>query len=182
MKKTLEEIEKVIIRQIETGFTGKINLLKKSNDEIIGHFFIEDQKVTQFHFLSKKGFTALHDFIYFLAKGLEPKFIIEPEVVSAGKENIYLPSYQDFLEEILSISHKIADLMSFIPPSRTLVKIGKNIFSDRGSLTMVEFMVAILVIKFREIGKIILESDYSEIETLDALISLRRKGCLKVIS
>ena len=185
MQQTLLELEKNIKRQINSGFIGKINILRAKNNEILGQVYIEDGTIQDFVFIKQKEKRAIEDFVYLLSKGLSVTFITEPEVRIDDKKDLNNPLYekhQNFFEDLLVLQKRIEALKSLTPPMKTIIKLRKTSFKASCDLNFLEFMVAILVVKFREISKIVIESKYSELETLEALISLRRKGCINVIS
>ena len=90
MQNTLAELEKIITRQVQSGFVGKINILRSPNKEIMGNIFIEGDSIVYFNFLNKKSYMAIHHFVYILAKGLNVSFVVEPEVNSSSEEKFNL--------------------------------------------------------------------------------------------
>ena len=50
MQQTLLELEKIISRQADSGFVGKINILKAKNNELLGYIFLNNQVIKDFSY------------------------------------------------------------------------------------------------------------------------------------
>ena len=162
------------------AFTGRINILLKSNSQIIGGILQSDGALVNSWYQKLSGKDALVSLLYDDFNTKFPyKFVVEPEVLDHKeiKFHFTLNEVGAFLKE--KLEEPKTDTVK--PPMNLKLKINTEIFQNTENLSSVEFDLLKMVKDTKTIKFLYENSEYNEAEITQALIGLRKKAAIKVI-
>jgi hypothetical protein len=162
------------------GFTGKINLLAKTNGQFQAAIYQSDGQVVDAEFQKLKGKKALYHIIYLDVEGVDQfQYVVEPEIISANHFVTQL-SYENLKLEAEAIFQKYIDAKKLRPPGNLKLIIDPEIVVNNDRLSKEEFQVLLTISDWSKVSDIYINCTLLEYEVTDALVSLRRKKAIKV--
>jgi len=172
----------VIHEQSIMGFTGRVNALSNDNKRFLGVILLVDGEVVATEYGGRFGERALYKL--FLEDFNDLKtfyFVVEPEVVTFS-QHMFKITFSDFkkkAEKLIVSSQKLSPLR---PPAHIKLVVDGDFISKGKSITGKEFSVLCTISDYNSIVQIYNSSYLYEFEITEALISLRKKGAVRVVA
>lgn len=170
-----------IEEQIAVRFTGKVNVLSTYNRQYLGHLLFKDGEIIQAIFQTHKGLKAFYQLIIQEYSLQNFQYVVEPEVVEENERQIHYP--------FAVIRNKLADILKLYreslklrPPDSVKVLIDASFMDDTLAVTPHEFEVLDTLTEWNAPNDIYQHCQLLDHEITMALVSLRKKGALKIIA
>ncbi len=175
------KIMAVLDEQISVQFTGKINILSAVNRQYLGHVLFKSGEIIQVVFQQFRGLKAFYHLIiqeYSLATF---SYVVEPEIVEEKERQIHYPFavMKNKLGEVLKLYRESLKLR---PPDNVKIVIEAGIVKATTPITPQEFEVLELLTDWNSPNDIYQHSNLLDHEITLALVNLRKKGALKILS
>ena len=173
--KTLEE-------QTGVGFTGKINLLKKSDGQFLGAILIKEGSISYCTYAGKLGKKALVTAILHEMDNVEDlKFVVEPEIVDSIEGEFRL-SINGLKKIAAKEFEKYKTLKKLKPPKELNLLPNTKIFDPEIKMNYNNFLVLKSMTEYSKVEDIYKKTNLFEHEVTECLVTLRKKGFVNVIS
>lgn len=175
------KIQSLIDEQIQIRFTGKINILRSGNHQFLGHIIFFEGDILDASFEQVFGFKALGRIILRENEKHDFDYVVEPELVDKYNKKIHYPYsiLKTKLSEILENSEVVAKLR---PPEEAKLLIDPKILSTKEHITSDEFEILISLVDWSLVRDLYSHCPLSDHEITTSLISLRKKGALRLIA
>ena len=173
----------IINEQAAFGFSGKINILLKANDQLFGVIYQYEGKLIGASFLKQKGKKALFYLIFHDVDSTEDtyKYIVEPEIIKPTNFMFELS-----FTEVKSIAEKqfpdFLNAKKLKPPGNLKLLINSDIILNEEFVSPEEFQVLTTLTEFSKANDVYQASNLLEFEVTNALVSLRKKRAIKVLN
>lgn len=171
----------VIEEQIAVRFTGKVNILASFNRQFLGHILFKDGDVIQVTFNANKGLKAFYQLIIQEYSLNSFDYVVEPELVNDDQRQIHYP--------FLVIKNRMSDVLKLYreslklrPPENVKILIDAEFIEDTLPVTPEEFDVLKTLTEWNNPFEIYQHCELLDHEITMALVSLRKKGALKIIA
>jgi hypothetical protein len=166
--------------QVVFGFTGRVNVLKRSNSQFIAVVMLKDGKVVSAKYEQKVGRKA---FFNLLMKDKiheqEWKYVIEPELI--GEESVHFSlNFEDIKKEFEELSIQFSKAHKLRPPKGIRLVINGDFILDGAGISATEFDILCLISEYSNVDEVYARSSLYEYEVTNALVTLRQKKALKV--
>jgi hypothetical protein len=171
----------VLDEQISVQFTGKVNILSSMNRQYLGHVLFKSGEIVQVIFQQFKGLKAFYHLIiqeYSLASF---SYVVEPEIVEEKERQIHYPFavIKNKLGEVLKLYRESLKLR---PPDNVKIIIEVGFIKASTPVTPQEFEVLELLTEWNSPNDIYQHCNLLDHEITLALVNLRKKGALKILS
>lgn len=170
-----------IEEQIAVQFTGKLNVLSTFNRQYLGHILFKNGEIYQVIFQNFKGLKAFYQLIIqeFCLQSFN--YIVEPEVVEDNERQIHYP-YAVMRNKMSDVIKQYRDSLKFKPPENVKILIDYEFMEDILPVTPQEFEVLETLTEWNSPFDIYQHCQLLDHEITWALVSLRKKSALKIIS
>ena len=171
----------VISEHSHLSFTGRINLLDAITNQFLGAVFLNEGKIVDAEYSSKSGKQGLLAVFYqYFNATKNLKLVPEPELIEDGNLNFNLS--MDQFKALMKKFFEDFKILKKYEPSRELrLDINPEFIQKGDELSADEFKILEFICGGIKIDDIYNELDDFEFEISQALISLRKKGALKVV-
>lgn len=172
---------KSISDQVHLGFTGRINILTKNTGKYLGRIILREGVIVFSQFKETMGKPSLY---HCLIEDLEEndfKFAVEPEVVD-DSEVIFNLEFQEFVDIGQKIFQAYKSSKRYRPPGHLKLILDTEFVAKGQSVSYIEFELMCTISDYNRVSDIFNESKLLEYQINNALVSLRQKGALKVVS
>ncbi len=171
----------VLEDQIIFEFTGRVNVLKKGNNQYLGRLLLKDGKIISCEYDKVGGLKSFYNLIVDEEK-LDIHFIIEPEVVNSSDrnldENISFPELKEKLNLYLAEYKKSLKLK---PPPDLKLSINPNFLKKGEEISAKEFDILCVISDYSRAEDIYRSANLADFEITNALVTLRKKNALLVL-
>lgn len=170
----------VIEDQVVVEFSGRINILNNKSRQHLGIIYIKDGDVIRAEY---KNNTALKAFFNIYLDDLntnEISYIVEPELVDSITRNIHYP-WKTLLQKMSESMHEYEKCKSLKPPKDVKILPRYEFIEQGEKVSEEEFKILSLISDYNNVEEIYQRSTLLEYEVTMSLVSLRKKGALKVI-
>ncbi|MFY7992554.1 MAG: hypothetical protein ACOVP4_04600 [Bacteriovoracaceae bacterium] len=175
------QVFQVLDEQTLVGFTGKVNVLSKLNRQYHGHLLLKNGDVIQAFFKTVTGLKAFYNIVV-ADYELEPIiFVVEPETVEEKQRGIHYP-YSVLKNRTQEIIDKYLATVKLRPPQNLKLLIKADFLNQKGDVTPEEFEVLSTLSDWNLVKDVYQNCNLVDYEITLALVGLRKKGALKVIS
>ena len=172
---------KNISENLKIGFSGRINILSGERSQFMGAVYLDEGMVVNAIYSGAQGERALKKLILDDGTGLvDFKVVVEPELISESSYifKMNLDDFERFCELFLRETSACKVLKPgegvklMVSPSAVVsdLKLGTN-----------EFKVLSLISDFSLVREIYQNTELFDFEVTNALVSLRKKGAIKVL-
>lgn len=170
----------VVEEQMSVNFTGKVNLLSPFNHQFLGHLLFKNGKIIDVKYLQLTGVKAFYQ-LGIKEYGLERhQYIVEPEIVSEEEQRIHYPF--SVLLKKLEKQIKLYEIVNGQrPPSNVKILVDALSINSDIECTPEEFKVLSVLTDYHKVDDIYDHCDLLDYEVTSSLISLRKKGILKIV-
>lgn len=171
----------VIEEQIAVQFTGKVNVLSTFNRQYLGQILFKNGEIFQVVFHNFKGLKAFYQLIIqeFCLQSFD--YVVEPEVVEDNERQIHYP-YAVMRNKMSDVIKQYRDSLKFRPPENVKIIIDHEFMEDILPVTPQEFEVLETLTEWNSPFDIYQHCQLLDHEITLALVSLRKKSALKIIS
>ena len=160
-----------------TRFTGKIHVVRKANAQHIGVVFLDNGLLVNGTYQQNFGFKGLFHLVLADSKG-DFRYLVEPEVIFE-KDKKFKMKLDDFLKKIKDQYHDSNTRLR--PPYNLKVLVRKEFTLRNEKTTPMEFNLLKVIRGHSRISDVYKHSNMLESVVTYLLISLRRKGALRVV-
>jgi hypothetical protein len=172
----------IINEQAAFGFSGRINMLQKKNDQLMGVVFQNEGKVVGAIAGAQRGTKALYYLIFQNVDSFDNfKLIIEPEIIDPASFMFEL-SFRDIKLVAEKQFPEFLHAKKFRPPGHLKLLINPEIIFDNQAITPEEFSVLATLSEYSQVDSVYQKSNLLEFEVTNALVSLRKKKAIKVFN
>ncbi|MEC7274748.1 MAG: hypothetical protein VXV96_00375 [Bdellovibrionota bacterium] len=171
---------KTISDQVTLNFTGRVNILDKKNNKFLGKVSLLEGAIVYSSYEAKVGKSTLYDIIIEDLEGENLRFVVEPEIVTLS-EAIFELSFDELKVSAQAIFQQYKESRKMLPPPHLRLMIDPDFVARGPSVSFWEFETLTVISDFNKVSDIFLESPLSEYQTSLSLVSLRKKGALKVL-
>ncbi len=171
----------VIDEQLAVEFTGKVNILSSLNHQFLGHILFIGGDVIQVIFLKHRGIRAFCE-LFIQEYALQSfDYVVEPELVEEKERQIHYP-YSILKQRLLGVVQMHREALKFRPPENIKIILDSEFLQDTLPITAREFDVLKTLAEWNSPSDLYQHCELMEHEITHALISLRKKGALKVLA
>lgn len=170
----------VIEEQCSFGFTGRINVLKEEDRQFLGVILLLNGKIVSSQFARKTGLKALYSLVICDLEDLENfRLVVEPEIVDDADVDFSL-SLKDLRSQAKKVYEEHNDSKRLRPPGDLRVLINPGFIENGDKPDSLEFNILKTMSTFNKITDIYQNCDLFDFEITKGLVSLRKKGAIKV--
>jgi hypothetical protein len=171
---------KILSENFSFSFSGRVNILSKVNKQYLGAIIQSEGKIVNAKYLNLSGKKALASVLMELKSSKVFSFVSEPEVVSPG-DHVFDMSEGQFLKFKNDYFEQYDELNKLRPDNSLRLAVDGIKFNFNTGLSKVEFDVLCGIIDYSTVKEIYQFSDLLDFDITTALISLRKKGILRVL-
>jgi len=171
---------KTVADQTSLNFTGKINVLEKGTNKYLGKITLLEGSIVFANYKGGMGKAALFHIVIDDLETENLSYVVEPEIVTLS-EAIFDLSFENFKRDAEYIYSAYSSARKFRPPPHLRLLITPDFVPKGPSVSYAEFEVLTVISDFNKVSDIFSECSLLEYQTCNALVSLRKKGALKVI-
>ena len=174
------DLLKIISENYCFMFSGRINILSKVTKQYLGAIIQVEGKIVNAKYMNLVGKKALASILLELKGNKAFNFVSEPEVISSSdiqfeiNENQFLKFKNDYFEQY-------EELNKLRPKEDLKLSIDSSKFNFSLGLSKIEFDTICCILDYSLVKDIYMHCDLLDFEITTALISLRKKGMLKVV-
>jgi len=161
-------------------FSGRVNILSKVSKQYLGAIIQSEGRIVNAKYLSLSGKKALASILMELKGSKVFSFVSEPEVVLSS-DHVFEMSEGQFLKFKNDYFEQYEELNKLRSSNDLKLIVDPNNFNFNLGLSKGEFDVLCSIIEHSIVGDIYRRSDLLDFDITTALISLRKKGILKVL-
>ena len=170
-----------IEEQTTFGFTGRINILNRNTGQFLGLVLIADGLIVDSKYGGLSGEKSLYVALFDDMEHTPLKFIVEPEVVTEEQKEFGL-SYEEFKATSQKNYQRHRESKSLKPPLHLKLILNGDFISKGDNVSEEEFKVMCTLTEYSRVSDIYSNCNLFDFEVTQALVSLRKKGAVKVIS
>ena len=171
----------VIEEQIAVQFTGKVNVLSTFNRQFLGHILFKNGDVIQVTFHHHYGLKAFYQLIIQEYSLQSFDYIVEPELVDEKERQIHYP-FSVIKNKMSDVLKKYRESLKVRPPENVKILIDAEFVEDTLPVTPQEFDVLLTLTEWSTPYDIYQHCQLLDHEITWALVSLRKKGALKILA
>lgn len=170
-----------LFEQASFDFTGHVNILDQATSQHLGEVTMSGGKIVNGKFKNKEASKALYSLIIEdLGSCFDFKIVVVPEIVDKKDMKLDL-TVQNFKSDCEKVYKRHLDLEKLRPPSGLKLLAVPDFISKGAEISFEEFSVLSLVSEYNKVKSIYQKSNLLEFEVTEALVSLRKKGAIKVL-
>lgn len=172
---------RVLEEQIAMMFTGKVNILASFNRQYLGHILLRNGEIFHVIFNQHRGLKGFYQLLIQEQALQSFDYVVEPEIVSENERQIHYPFgvIKNRLDEILKL-HQAA--LKLRPPENVKILIDSGIMHNSAAISAQEYEVLQVLTEWNDPYDIYQNCQLLDHEITMALVSLRKKGGLKIIA
>lgn len=170
-----------IEEQIAVQFTGKVNVLSSFNRQYLGHLLFKNGEIIQAHFHHYYGLKAFYQLIIQEFSLQSFNYVVEPEVVEEKERQIHYP-YAVLKNKLSDVIKQHRDSLKYRPPESVKILIDVEFIEDTLAVSPQEFSVLETLTEWNTPFDVYQHCQLLDHEITWALVSLRKKGALKIIA
>jgi len=170
----------LVEEQCSFGFTGRINILKEEDRRFLGVILLLNGKIVSAQFAKKTGAKALFSLVVCDLEDLQNfRLVVEPEIVDDSDVEFTITA-KDLKSKAQKIYQEHNDSKRLRPPMNLRVLIDPGFVAGGEKPDSSEFLILKTMTTYNKISDIYANSDLFDFEITKALVSLRKKGAIKV--
>jgi hypothetical protein len=175
-------IFKILREQSAIGFDGRIVFQERNSSQFKGEVLVQNGDIYGCNYNGSIGKKALLNLAYDdFAEVVSFSYVVEPEVINQEKIQFEL-KVSDFEEEFRQVYEKIESCKKLKPPPNKRLLVNPDFICRGDNISASEFDVMCTISDFGKVSDIYKNSPLLEFEVTLSLVSLRKKGALKVVS
>jgi len=171
----------ILDEQSAMGFTGKINILRRDNSQTHAVVLMFEGKIINCQAASRSGEKSLLDVVFRdVSNSMTFKVIVEPEVVTLD-DGLFEWSVEELKRRAREVYENYLNSRKLKPPGHLKLVLNADFIIEGATVEPDEFDVLSAISDYSRVQEIYDHCPLMEYEITRALVSLRRKGGLKVI-
>lgn len=170
----------IIEDQVIVEFSGRINVLDAKTRQLYGTIILRDGDVIKADYKNQTALKAFFSIYLDDLKNNEIIFVVEPEVVDNVSKNIHYP-WKTLIQKMSESMHEYEKCKALKPPKDVKILPRPEFLDSGDQINEEEFKLLSLISDYNKVEDIYEKSNLLEYEITMALVSLRKKGALKVI-
>jgi hypothetical protein len=178
---TESKVMGVIEEQQSVRFTGKVNVLSTYNRQFLGHILFKDGEIIHVIFNGLKGLKAFYQLIIQEYSLQSFDYVVEPELVEEKERQIHYP-FSVIKNKMLDVLKLYRESLKLRPPDNVKILLDADFIEDTLPVTPQEFDVMKTLSDWNNPFEIYQNCDLLDHEITLALVSLRKKGALKILA
>lgn len=171
----------VLDEQMAFLFTGRVNVLKKENGQLLGIVILKEGEIIFAKYGRILGIKGLGCLLIEDITRHNLKFVVEPEVVEEVAVNIHEKLGNLPIRFKVLIKNTL-DSLKLRPPDNLRLAINKDFILEGEEILPEEFDILCVISDFNKVFDIYKESPLFDYQITNVLVSLRRKKAVKVLS
>lgn len=171
----------VIEEQIAVQFTGKVNILATFNRQFLGHVLFINGEIIQVKLNNHTGLKAFYQLIIQEHSLQSFDYVVEPELVDEKERQIHYP-YSVIKNKMSDVLLKYRESLKLRPPENVKILVDVEFIEDTLPVTPEEFDVLLTLTEWNSPFDIYQHCQLLDHEITLALVSLRKKGALKILA
>lgn len=171
----------VIEEQMAVQFTGKVNILASFNRQFLGHILFKNGEVIQVLFQGLQGLKAFYHLIIQEYSLQSFDYIVEPELVDEKERQIHYP-FAVIKNKLTDVIQKYKDSLKLRPPENIKILVDAEFMEDSLDVTPQEFEVLSTLTEWNTPSELYQHCPLLDHEITLSLVSLRKKGALKILA
>lgn len=171
----------VIEEQLAVEFTGKVNVLSAQTRQFLGHILFRNGEVIQVKFQGHKGIKAFYQLIIQEYTLQSFSYVVEPEIVEEKERQIHYP-FSVIKNKMSGVLKQYRESIKLKPPGNVKIIVEAEFIRSKLPLTHVEFEVLETLTEWNKADDVYQHCQLMDHEITLALVSLRKKGALKIVS
>jgi hypothetical protein len=175
-------IFKILREQSSIGFDGRIVFQGNDSGQLKGEILVHNGDIAGCNYNGASGKKALLNLAYEdFAEIVKFSYVVEPEVISQDKIQFEF-GLNDFEQTFREVFEKIKSTKKLKPPSNKRLLINPDFVCRGEKISATEFDILCIISDFGKVSDIYRNSSLLDFEITLGLVSLRKKGALKVVS
>lgn len=175
------KILSVIEEQIAVQFTGKVNVLSSLNRQYFGHLLFKDGEIIQVKYLNQQGLKAFYQVVIQEFSLHHHDYVVEPEVVDEKDRQIHYP-YSILKNKMSEVMKLYRESLKLRPPDNVKILSEPKFLESDQAISPEEFEVLNTLTEWNTAFDIYRQCPLLDHEITLALVSLRKKGALKIMA
>lgn len=171
----------VIEEQIAVQFTGKVNILAAFNRQFLGHILFKSGEVIQVIFQGQRGLKAFYHLIIQEYSLQSFDYVVEPELVDEKERQIHYP-FAVIKNKMADVLKQYRESLKVKPPENVKMLIVAGFIDSNHPVDPHEFSVLETLTEWNTPYDVYQNCQLLDHEITWALVSLRKKGALKIIA
>lgn len=171
----------VIEEQIAVGFTGKVNILASFNRQFLGHLLFKNGEIIQVIFHNFKGLKAFYQLMIQEFSLQSFDYVVEPELVDEKERQIHYP-FAVLKNKLAGVIKLYRESLKLRPPENVKILVDPEFIEDTLPVTPAEYDVLSALTEWNNPFDLYQHCGLLDHEITLALVSLRKKGALKIIA
>lgn len=171
----------VIEEQISVEFTGKVNILASFNRQFLGNFLFKNGEIIQVSFDHYKGMKAFYHLMIQEYSLQSFDYVVEPELVEEKERQIHYP-YSILKKKLANMLKEYKTSLRLKPPENIKIILEVDFLQNQTTVTPNEFEVMVALTEWNTPFNLYQKSPLLDHEITLALVSLRKKGALKIVA
>lgn len=171
----------VIEEQVAVQFTGKVNILATFNRQFLGHFIFKNGEIFQVKFQKLSGLKAFFSILTQEHALNSFDFVVEPEVVEDSERQIHYP-FGVLKQRMANVLKQFEESQKMRPPENVKIIIDEEFMEDTLPVTPEEFDVLLTLTEWNNPYDVYQNCELLDHEITLSLVSLRKKGALKILA
>ncbi|MBT3236825.1 MAG: hypothetical protein HN353_12795 [Bdellovibrionales bacterium] len=174
----------IISEQSLLKFTGRVNLLSVSNSGHLGAIFFKQGILVHARYREQFAIRALENIITEIYKHHTEqifKYVIEPEIIFEHEHSFSLDG-DEFNQLLIKIHREYDQLLKQRPSDSLQIKINATFLHQGEGIDTNEFDLLKLLSSQQSIADLSAQTTLTEFELLKSIISLRKKGAIRVLA
>jgi hypothetical protein len=170
-----------IEEQMAVQFTGKVNILATFNRQFLGHILFKNGEVIQVRFNGLQGLKAFYHLIIQEYSLQSFAYVVEPELVDEKERQIHYP-FAVIRNKLNDVIQKYKESLKFRPPDNIKILLDAEFLEDSLPVSIQEFEVLSALTEWNTPFDLYQQCPLLDHEITLALVSLRKKGALKILA
>ena len=171
----------VIDEQMAVQFTGKVNILATFNRQFLGHVLFKNGEVIQVTFEGFQGMKAFYQLIIQEYSLQSFDYVVEPELVDEKQRQIHYP-FAVIKNKMQDVIRLYKESLKLRPPENVKILVDSEFMDDSLPVTPQEFDVLLTLTEWNSPFEVYKNCQLLDHEITLALVSLRKKGALKILA
>ncbi|MCO4794040.1 MAG: hypothetical protein KC493_10020 [Bacteriovoracaceae bacterium] len=167
-----------LTEQSTFSFTGRINVLHSKTKQYFGSIHLIDGKITESSYKGQTGKDTLYTILIEDMTDSTPlKFVVEPELIEPGS---FSYNVEEFKKDARTYYENFLATKKLKPPANLRLLVKGDFILAGPEVTGSEFQLLKIISDYSKVEDIYKESDQLEYQVTNSLVSLRKKGALRV--
>lgn len=169
----------ILSEQAVFGFTGRINIILKSNRQFLGAITQKEGWIVDAQYKGHQGKKALFTLIIEDRQPDALSFIIEPEIIEET-EGVLRMSVEQLRVEALAYLDDFVSSQKLKPPKDLVLTVFPDFIVKGDKINGDEFSILCTLSEYSKVQDLYDKCPLLEHEVTKGLVSLRKKGALRV--